>query len=91
MGEHSSICLLGFLDDRWVISIPTTGPPTIWDTQGDPPTLYKLPESALHFFQDETSNATAVVDLTRVTLSSGFGGEYYRSVRIYRVYSDHRF
>ena len=62
MDEHSSINLLGFLDDRWVISIPTTGPPTIWDTQRDPVTLYKLSESASHFFQDETSNATAVID-----------------------------
>ena len=54
--------LLGFLDDRWIISVPETGPPTIWDAQEDLPVLYKLPESASHFFQDETFAAKAVVD-----------------------------
>jgi len=51
--------LLGFLDDRWVISIPALGPPTIWDTQENPPKLW---ETMLYDFQDETLDATVAVD-----------------------------
>jgi len=59
---RSYIPLLEFLNDRWVISVPEIGPPTIWDAQEDLPVLYKLPESASHFFRDETLAAGAVVD-----------------------------
>ena len=51
--------LLGFLDDRWVISIPATGLPTIWDTQEDPPRLW---ETTFYHFQDDILGATVAVD-----------------------------
>jgi hypothetical protein len=60
--ERSSICLLGFLDDRWIISVPTIGPPAAWDTREDPPMLYKLSESVSRFFRDETPHAATVID-----------------------------
>ena len=63
MGRQSGIrfrVLLEFLDDRWIVSIPTIGPPTIMDTREHPPKSYELmPQSSL----DETQEATAVVDL----------------------------
>ena len=59
---RSFIPLLKFLDDRWVILVPETGLPTIWDAQEYLPVLYKLPESASHVFQDETLAAKAVID-----------------------------
>ena len=36
-----NIRFLNFLHDRWVLSIPNKGPPTIWDTRESPPKLCK--------------------------------------------------
>lgn len=41
MDEHFYIRLLDFLDDRWIISAPSGGPPTIWDARENPPKLYE--------------------------------------------------
>jgi len=60
--KHSRIRFLHILDDRWVIIIPETGPPAIWDARENPPKPYKLPESMLYAFQDETIDATAAID-----------------------------
>lgn len=59
LGMHLRLRLLGFLDDRWVVSIPAKGPPTIWDTQENPPKLW---EPTSYPFQDETMDAAVAVD-----------------------------
>lgn len=70
---HSNIRLLDFLDDRWVISIPAIGLPSIWDTLENPPKLCKLSESMLHSFQDKTIDALAAVDPCRGDIIIGLG------------------
>jgi len=73
MGDkHSTIRSLHVLDDRWVIIIPGTGPPAIWDIQENPPKPYRLPESMLSAFQDETEGATAGVDPYQGDIIIGF-------------------
>ena len=57
--EHSWTRLLDFLDDRWVIHIPTLGLPTIWDTRENPPKLLELPS---RYFLDGSWDATTAVD-----------------------------
>jgi len=57
--DHIRLRFLGFLDDRWVVSIPTKGSPTIWDTQENPPKLW---EPTSYPFQDETMDAAVAVD-----------------------------
>ena len=61
VNKHSKIHLLDFLDDRWVISVLSTGP-TIWDTREHPPKLCKLSVSAPHAFWDPIVDAVAGVD-----------------------------
>ena len=39
--DQSDISLLDFLDDRWVVSVPSNGPPIILDTRENPPKLCK--------------------------------------------------
>ena len=57
MEEGSSIRLLDFLDDRWIVSIPSNGPPIIWDTHKNTPSLC-VPMS--HSY--ETLDAAVAVD-----------------------------
>jgi len=61
MAEVLSIRLrfLGFMDDRWIVCIPATGPPTIWDTRENPPKLWEPPSAA---FQHGTWNPAVAVD-----------------------------
>ena len=59
VGRQFNIRLLEFLDDRWIVSIPTIGSLTIWDIQESPP---KLCESASRFPGGEIRGATVVVD-----------------------------
>ena len=59
LSERSSVRLLDFLDDRWIISIPPSGPPTIWDTREEPP---KLREPTSRSFWDAIWSATVAVD-----------------------------
>lgn len=61
VNKHSKIHLLDFLDDRWVISILSTGP-TVWDTREHPPKLCELSVSVPHGFWDHIVDAVAGVD-----------------------------
>ena len=53
MCGNFNIRFLNFLHDRWVLSIPNEGPPTIWDTRENPPKLCdpKLCERVLPSFR----------------------------------------
>ena len=49
-----------FLEDRWVISIPTTSQPVILDTQENPPKLYE--PTSYPSFNEAVWAASVVVD-----------------------------
>lgn len=57
--RHAGIVLLDFMDDRWIISIPQSGPPIIWDAREDPPKLCKWTSN---FLRGGTKNALVTVD-----------------------------
>ena len=69
MRGHAWTRRLDFLDDRWIIYIPTQGPPTIWDTRENPPKSFELTACP---FLGVTWDATAVVDPHRGDVIIGF-------------------
>lgn len=70
--ESYTIRSLHVLDDRWVVIIPGTGLPAIWDIQENPPKPYKLPESVSSAFQDDTGDAKAAIDPYQGDIIIGF-------------------
>lgn len=71
MCEGTTVRFLGFLDDRWVISVPSIGPPAIWDTRESPP---KLCESTSRLFLREIRTASVVVDPSQDDIVIGLWG-----------------
>ena len=60
--EPSNIRHLDFLDDRWIISIPATDLPVIWDTLENPPKLCELDLPMPYRFHYETFDAKVALD-----------------------------